>query len=384
MSPQFEAFRYDELTPDGPAFTQAFLSSYDFDVETLKEIARNLGLSVGGAKSDLTYRIAYCDARNLSDVILQNLVSRSHTAAAFKLVHGYQLPFAAPPAELVSSRGSKQWYGPINQPDEPTATWFIHPLYFLYKERDEDTQEAELRTYTIRWHCFARLEGQFLSLHWHGFTYQNQDTLNPRSRAQFPYWAHIPGMFTTLTELLAAQSTEVKLHSLILETILEQYRRNPAYNWHDDRIRAEAGGVSLNARAGAYGHAKAANGSTQVVQANPTDLSGITYLAITIRTAIERKLLGYGIPLPEPTEFDDEILITLIKKFGSQSYELRLDDAEGEELFNAHCYFGTKPTSRTPDAFPHLQFKNTSKVSDVQQLTFLLSHFDETAHLVGE
>ena len=66
---------------------------------------------------------------------------------------------------------------------------------------------------------------------------------------------------------------------------------------------------------------------------------------------------------------EDALIGTLIKDWGTKSYEFSLDEiididdseattgkkTQSEKLFKAHCYFGLKPNSTTQDSLQHLQ-----------------------------
>lgn len=383
----FDAFRFNQDQPEGKLFAEALLSSYDFDQPMLKNVCRDLGLQVSGVSRDLIIRIVNKfddDPITVQQAIAKSLITRTKSAIAFKMIpDGTSFQTGRNLQDLVVSPGEKEWYGPVSRTDDEGAYWYVRPIFLPHSEMNENAENEEDRIIelVIRWNCFARIANGIVSLHWHGFTYQNPDTLNPRSRAQFPYWRHIPKLFIEMEELLGTRLINIRFHGLILDTVLEQYRRNPAYDWNDDRIRAEAGGVALNARSGARNRSSEVENSENDVERDLLDTEGINYLAVTIRTAIQTRLLDhYGIDLPDPEEFDEEILITLIKKYGTQSYELQVQSRETGLLFRAHCYFGAKPNSYTPDAFAHFQLKAISRLSDLNQLNFLREHLDREAH----
>lgn len=157
----------------------------------------------------------------------------------------------------------------------------------------------------------------------------------------------------------------INLHRVVLDTLWDKYRHDKEnYDWEDRRIRAEAGGVSLNARAAGRGQVE-------------LNVKGIKRLAQTIRESIVVELRKYSdAKLPTPEQLDETILRTLIKDFGALSYELVLEDKLGNCMFRAHCYFGTKSGFKSQDIFPHINFHSSYR-SDEEQLRFLLSHLDQ-------
>jgi hypothetical protein len=138
----------------------------------------------------------------------------------------------------------------------------------------------------------------------------------------------------------------------------DEFRNNQDYEWTDRRIRAEASGVTFNARAGAIYQIEA---------------GGIRSLANTIRRAIEEELrLEHDIILPEGDWFDEVILRTLIREYGTLSYEFSLEQ-ENELLFRSHTYFGQRRNMDSPDKFPHMNL-HTTKRGDLEQISFLLDY----------
>jgi hypothetical protein len=84
---------------------------------------------------------------------------------------------------------------------------------------------------------------------------------------------------------------------------------------------------------------------------------------------------------------EDVILLTIIKEWGTKSYEFCLDrevisseaEAEGlkkikklDYLFKAHCYFGLKPYSKTQDSLQHLKCHSGYYGGSTGVLNFLL------------
>ena len=104
------------------------------------------------------------------------------------------------------------------------------------------------------------------------------------------------------------------------------------------------------------------------------EVAGIRRLAHTIRRSVEQELnVNHDLELPDPEDFDEVILRTLIREFGTLSYEFSLENQNGDRLFRTHSYFGMKPNSTSSDTFPHVNVYTTWR-DDLGQLRFLLQH----------
>lgn len=341
-------------------FTELFLASGDFDIATLRNICRTLHLPPSGKRTDLIHRITMASKGSaiVQRMIIQHLIGRKKSWATLKTGKDFILPDCLDPRDLVISAGEEQWYGPINYPPDSDASWYIRPMFLPHWEILEGPTEPPRRVW-IRWLCFARIGTNSISLHWRGFSYAKDQEYALRYNAQFRYWEHVLTLFDEIEKLTHASLAPVDLHDLILHKLWDEYRYAESYEWIDRRIRAESGGVSLSARAGA------------VVE---IEIGGIRRLANTIRKSIQLELnTKYETSLPEPDKFDEVILRTLIREFGTLSYEFSLADNDGSKLFRAHTYFGLKPKTSSPDAFPHLKF-HTSWRDDKEQFQFLLDH----------
>jgi hypothetical protein len=149
------------------------------------------------------------------------------------------------------------------------------------------------------------------------------------------------------------------LHDLVLTQFWKLYRIDNNYNWTDLRIRAESGGVSLNAQ------------SAGVDIDADLDVKGIKHLAQVISNSVINHL-GLNLNEYKQKELQEAILQTLIRKFGAKSYEFSLEQ-NGERLIKAHIYFGMKPGIPGPDSFPHIHSYTTWK-NDKDQLAFIVRH----------
>lgn len=346
---------------DETFFTSLFLKSNDFDMLALKKIAQEIGISAPSNvnKIWLVDEISHLSYQTpaVQRVIIRYLLGRKKGWLTFKSGSAQDLPTLADSVELVTKLGEEQWYGPVRESENHDEWWYIRPSFVTHWEMLDNASTPQKST--IRWLCFARISNNTISFHWNGFSYSDSVDRIGNQNVQFPYWQFVPNLFDEILLLTRANIKNVNLHQLILHTIWENYRYDSAYNWIDKKIRAESGGVSLNARAG-----------------NVQELSvqGIRGLANTIRRSIQTELFSkYGTNLPEPDTFDEVILRTLLREFGTLSYEFALESEDGEKIFRSHCYFGQKPDFNTPDSFPHLRVFTTWQ-SDLEVLEFLLRH----------
>lgn len=358
------------IQAEGVAFATLFLASKDFDMDTLRSIAQELGITVGSKKRGelidlITARIERASPYSTSRLILEHLIRRRKEWVSVKLGRvGKTLP-CRNIAELALEEGRKEWYGPIVCPhDRPETSWYIRPVFVPHWEIDE--RDGEPQRVEIRWLCFARVTTQSISLHWRGFSYSDagdaaaSDNVNFKN-SQFPYWEHIPALFDEIEDLTRADVKYAELHNLMLHQLWGEYQANPDYKWTHRRIRAESSGVSLNAHAGSLPE---------------IDAGGILNLATTIRRAIQHELdVNYRIQLPEPAKFDEVVLRTLIREYGALSYEFSLEK-DGKQVFRAHTYFGLKENSNSADRFPHLKLF-ISRRDDLEQLDFITDYLNK-------
>jgi hypothetical protein len=351
-------YRFKEEFP----FVASFLASADFDVQTLQRICQEFGLPYAGRKSELAQRIAEACERSqkAQSIVMQHLIGRDKGWFSVKSGEVSRNPICDDPRELLVAEGEERWYGPIDYPLDSGRSWYIRPVFVPHWEIPERSTEAQ--RYLARWLCFARVTDGVISLHWRGFSHADSADRALRYNTQFPYWEQIPALFEEIEDLTRARVGFVNLHHLILHVLWERYRYDGSYAWFDRRIRAESGGVALSAHAGA------------VVE---IEVAGIRRLAHTLRRSVEHELeTRYDLSLPDPENVDEVILRTLIREFGTLSYEFSLESESGGRLFRAHNYFGLKPEANSPDSFPHSRVFTTWG-DDLGQLSFLLRHRGE-------
>jgi hypothetical protein len=348
-------YRFEEEFP----FIASFLGSPDFDTRTLQGICQEFGLSYARNKSDLAQRIAEtCKiSQQAQKIVIQHLIGRNKSWFSVKVGRIVERPTCDNPIGLLVSEGDPKWYGPIDYPSDSSGSWYIRPVFVPHWETSEDS--TEVMQYSVRWLCFARITDQAISLLWRGFSHADSADSAQRYNSQFHYWEHIPTLFEEIEGLANARVSFINLHNLILHRLWDRYRDDPSYKWLDRRIRAESGGVALSAHAGTVVEFEAA---------------GIRRLAYTIRSSIERELdTEHHLRLPDPENFDEVILRTLLREFGALSYELSLENEDGDKLFRTHNYFGLKPKASSSDSFPHSRIFTTWR-DDLGQLEFLLDH----------
>lgn len=337
MKPKPFILRYEI---EGIPFALQFLAADDFNIIALKEICRNFEIPSSGRKIDLISRIErYLDQDGLNlgwSVILQSLIKKSKKWFAVKIGEVNEYPNLENPEELIYSEGRPEWYGPVIDSDNENVYWYIRPHFPVHWELDGDPLSLVQRQ--IRWLAFARVTNGYVSIHWQGFTVALQQEMVEHEN-QFPYWNFIPDCFSELSEILNIQLLDPNLHDLILHNLWDEYRLDDSYSWTDLRIRAESGGVSLNARSSGVDY--------------DIDIRGINHLARTLRNSISQELNQENIDLPNVNRLDEVILRTLIREFGAKSYEFSLEH-EQEKIFKGHVYFGMKPNFPGPDSFPHI------------------------------
>lgn len=285
-------------------FAESFLTSADFDMEGLREIARRMGLgSTGRSKAETASLISLCagnytNPRHLQ-IIIEQLFARAKDAISIKTGTVRRFTTAADPGELVTSDGREVWYGPVTCPgDTDDVAWYVRRKFVEYWDVTE--ADSTPRRFQARWLCFARVTTEAISLHWRGFTYPSSPDAvqNTQRNAQFAYWFYVPEFFDELEELLHARVEYVNLHNLMIHYLWDRYLEDSNYTWKHIRIRAESSGVSLNAHAGASD--------------NELNVGGILYLARTVRIAVETELRERNqYTIPNPTHMDNRVYLDL-------------------------------------------------------------------------
>jgi hypothetical protein len=349
--------RYDI---EGPPFAAQFLAANDFDVYSLKKICQKLGILSSGKKTNLINQIE----RFLTDYpemgaqeILYGLIRRNKNWLTFMTGTIDAFPKLNNPVDIIFSGGKSEWYGPIQLDENDDARWYIRPTLIRTWEMDGKPPKPIERE--IRWHLFAKVTKETLSFHWRGF-YFATDKKHIERASQFPYWKYVPDLIDEFTKLLKLNLKTPNLHNFVLHQLWEKYRLNENIKWTDLRIRAESGGVSLNAR------------SAGISSDVDVDVRGIKHLANTLELSVEKEL-RLSLDQTEKNRLRERILQTIIRQFGAKSYEFSLESEDTKEkIFKAHIYFGMKEAFPGPDCFPHINLY-TSWSDSQEQFSFILN-----------
>ena len=348
----------------GIPFAAQFLGSNDFDIECLKIICRELNIKLSGKKADFVRYIEdYFTNSNQHEIaknlIIPALINRNRMWLSFKLgkTDFNRLPTMADPAELVFNVGiPKTFYGPIFIKNDKKVCFYLNFELLPHWEIDKNN---EYQKRAIRWLRIIRVTQNVISIHWQSFYNADNDDISDRE-TQLRYWEYIPNLFDDISNLLGVTLHDPNLSQLVLDELWERYR-NPQ-DWEDLRIRAESGGVSLNARSA---------GSRNNDDGEIIDIKGIKHLARTISLAVIDEI-HIQKKDGEIRKLEEVILRTMIKQFGAKSYEFSLVK-NNEKLLKAHIYFGMKPKFPTKDCFPHIHFY-TSWKNDKEQFDFILDN----------
>ncbi|MBI5298172.1 MAG: hypothetical protein HY869_22065 [Chloroflexi bacterium] len=345
---------------EGAPFAAQFLAADDFDLVTIKNICQAFGLSAVGRKTDLIGSIErFLEFNHEGGIeVLYGLIRRNKNWLTFKKGKVENFPHLNDPMKIVFSTGDERWYGPIQLPDDSSAAWYIRPTLIITWEMDGDPPKPIARY--VRWLMFAKVTSETLSFHWRGFTFATEEK-HVKQASQFPYWNYVPNLIEEFEKIIGGKLDAPNLHDFVLHQLWENYRGHDNFTWTDLRIRAESGGVSLNAR------------SAGVSDGVEIDVKGISHLAHTLSLSVTREL-GISLDLVGQRHLQESILQTLIRQFGAKSYEFSLQH-DSETLLKAHVYFGMKPNFPSADSFPHVNC-HTSWKSDQDQLAFIIEQIE--------
>ena len=360
----------DNAFPSDVDFCIQFLSSSEFHVPTLRKLASSA--SREEKKQDLAIRIAHAlkqDQLPLNQVLLE-YVKQSRMWLSLKQGQCEKTPDLKSPELLFWEFGEEGWYGPITDSTNLRRKWYIHISKIPDYVRRGSGEASQVDKRYIRWSVIAEVSHNYVALHWNGFTFTDiREELSDKP-IQYPFWRYVPKFFDELTNHLQGYWTHPNLHQLVLHRMWNQYLNNCDYKWQHLRIRAEADGVALNAHS-----------------------SGVTEVNVRGLQALARKLAESALEilgqLDDPEQLshvENALLRTLIKEWGTKSYEFSLDKrpnlseassqnknnkAKLENLFKAHCYFGFKQGS-TQDSLQHLKCYSRYYGGSTCVLNFLL------------
>lgn len=330
----------------GRDFLKHFLASPEFTSSTLKKILPSAKSSQGkdGLVNDILYAL---DSGVITENdILSAYIDQPKQWLSFQLGNHLEEPKLADSTLLLRNFGEEKWYGAIFN-KERNKKWYIR-VHKVPNPSFIGIGEARTldRSQNIRWIVAAEIGAGYISLHWNGFSssiYEDNDETLKQN--QFTYWKYIPKFFDELKELFKGEWEHSDLHKLVLTDLWDKYLNKELegfkYVWQHLRIRAEASGVALNARSA---------GSSDI------DVRGLQALSRQLASsAIESLGIEISDDSAKFSDVENAVLRTLIHKWGTKSYEFRLDklsvindnkisekENKKEYIFKAHCYFGAK------------------------------------------
>ncbi|MEA5468718.1 hypothetical protein [Spirulina sp. 06S082] len=353
-------------------FRIAFLSSPDFKSITLKNL--DPSERQNDTKNNKAKRISQAiETGTISNNrVLLEYVKQPRQWLSFKIGQSVNAPKFESPEKLLTEFGSNTWYGPIVA-SNLSPKWYIRTFTIPYYVKTNIDTGQQFQDNKIRWTVIAEVGKNYLALSWNNFTYtQIVEDENKIVPGQFPFWKsyYIPQCFDELSQSLQGQWQEPNLHGLVLHTLWDKYTTNHNYRWQHLRIRAEASGVALNAHSA---------GASEI------DVRGLQALSRTLAESVVESV-GVSGDLKKLERAENAVLRTLVKEWGTKSYEFRLDqntpssstetdEAQNQQttgLFKAHCYFGLKPESKTQDSLQHLKCYSGYYGGSTNALRFLL------------
>ena len=366
----------------GALFLVDFLKSPDFTVDVLRDVCKSADIKGSSAnKHTLATIIAAEVSHNpaAQDYILQALLSTFKEWVAIKKGQLPRQLAAENPLELLSIPGKGKWYGPLYK-STVKCPWYIHPIFVDHwraKDMAEGDANDDERSYVpckVRWLCFARVEQDYVSIHWRGLQHDqglphdegdDSDLEGSGIRSQVKTWHYIPDLFGKLEELGRRRLDDVNLHSFVMDYLWEEFRYNRIdYRWTDIGLRSKSSGVRLNARSST---------AVKIITAEQ-EIKGLLGLARTLRRAFFLELQRLQtFTAPNEEHYDDVLLRALIQDFGALSYEFEVARNPAGKLMRFHCYFGIQPDAITEDTFPHIRMY-TSWGDHVTQLQGILEH----------
>ena len=355
-------------------FLRQFLSSPEFTISTLKKLVPSA--KANHKKEYLAYDIISALDNQLileSDVLLSYL-EQPKQWLSFQVGKHLEEPKLDNPSFLLRNFGEEKWYGAIFDAKRNKKLYVriqkVPNPSFIGVGAAKTIDKSQ----NIRWMVVAEIDSGYVSLHWNGFSssvYEDED--DTLKQNQFPYWEYIPKLFDELKKLFKGEWDYPNLYKIVLSDLWDKYLGKELdgfnYNWQHLRIRAEASGVTLNSRSA---------GSSDV------DVRGLQALSKQLaKSAINSLEIDITEDSPKFSNVENAILRTLIHEWGTKSYEFRLDrlnkifqdKIDKESIFKAHCYFGAKPESESPDTLMHLLCSKEYGGS-AEILSFLISEIE--------
>jgi hypothetical protein len=331
----------DNNFSQGKEFLINFLNSPEFTLDTLRKI-RSSNTS-GSKKFEIAQNIAIAfEKGDLStNQVLLPYVKRSRQWLSFRLGHAQAKPKQKDPKLLLNEFGKEGWYGPIHD-NQNSSNYYIR----VQKITDYSGKN-------IRWTVIAEVSSDHIALSWNGFTLLSATDSKIERQVQFAFWKFIPEYFEEISAFCKVKLIIPNLHKLILHDMWDRYISNKEYRWHHLRIRAESSGVALNAH------------SSRIKDINVEGLKALSKkLAESILESVDirdNNKISLG---------ENAALRTLLKEWGTKSYEFELEKSENLDndqlqelnktskyntLVKIHCYFGLNLDSGTQDSLQHLK-----------------------------
>jgi hypothetical protein len=210
-----DAFRYQPGITSAQEFARGFLASPDFTTVELKAVCKALAITTAGKRNEIIDNIVnYMNISNAHTIqaaneIICQLVGRRKIWFTFELASGFVIPsepYRSSAIELVLSEGEEKWYGPLSNPRDPDALWYIYPKFT--DDWDVPEGHTEVQQFKVRWLCFGRVSNQSVSIHWRGFSHleHSDEHVNTKRRTQFMYWLHVPELLTSLARQVQAET----------------------------------------------------------------------------------------------------------------------------------------------------------------------------------
>jgi hypothetical protein len=355
--------------PSGEQFCSHLLNTGDFPSATLRSIYKS-----SANKEALASRLAalIVNDDSLADSLIRAFCqqSRQWLALAKRIPISPRVPQRKHSArEMLTGLPSPRkdtWYGPWQDTLEPSVTWLVRSIRARHFVQIDGTNQ--LYRQAVQGHLVAEVGPSYIAIHWNGFSHKDTDNEGGARNHQFYYWKHIPKLLEELADMFGCQIEYPVLSDLVLGQIMSSYDERKDFNWQHIRIRSMRAGVALNARGTAAPRPK---GSRQ-----DFDMSGLKALSMELAKSALRSVSN-RIAAEDLKKAEVAVLLTLIKEWGTRSYEFSLDktdptlSGQDKKMIRAHCYFGTGgPTGWNedeaaegsgdndfgpgPDSFPHL------------------------------
>jgi hypothetical protein len=349
-----------DTTTKGTEFLKDFLSQ-EFKSPALQNLISKAQVYTkkNTSKDELVNKIVnLVQAGKLNEEsILESYIKAPRMWLSFKLGNYRQLPNLKDPASLLYSFGENGWHGPVT--DIVTGK-----QYYIHAERHQgyvknenpkvsgeidlaDSKEEVSKKY-FRWTVIAEVSQKYIAFSWYNFSLSEELQLKS---LQFPFWKYVPRLIRQMEGNLNGSYEYPNLYELILNTLWDKYLvqdlYRDSYEWKHLRIRAESSGVALNAKT-----------SPGLVELDIKGLQALSkHLAIT---ALESLGLEQSEAAKKQDIVESAILKTLMKDWGSKSYEFSLDrfindKKEKAKVFRAHCNFGFRQELGNEDSFLHLK-----------------------------